>query len=314
MWLLFAPLAASPPRELTLQPARPLEEHAVLFVVDHEPSFQRRCLSSVRDLREAGQYTGPVVIVSDGHSPELRRESEALNARLLNVSTVLPADLYPVATPTPCGLLPRKRRDGASGYHLKALISMSPFWSERYRTLLFLDCGMKISAPVEPFFAIDRAGKLVAHSNRDPNGLARNLLDTELKQECSPTAYTQLLNRYGTQELAVDYFMSTLMLYDTELLRDGQALREVARLYREAGPFIDGDQSVLSLYWVVNRSAWLALPSLLPGRGQQCYFDYVPFPALGCSSYVAYKHEYKCVDCVPDCNGCGSDFDPHMRL
>ena len=111
-----------------------------------------------------------------------------------------------------------------------------------------------------------------------------------LHASCNASAHTQLIARFPRAPSS-DWFQSTVMLYPTSLLgRWDEALVAIVALYQAFGGIVEGDQDILSLYWIHQRQAARSLPM----QGPNCLYDYTfrkPHPSR-CQTFVLTKLSY----------------------
>lgn len=252
-----------------------------VLLASNEAYFSK-CSQTIRALRTTGNYIGAIEYVAfdNGALMSARMESGITNVRPLNV--VVP-DTVPSITP--CTLLHKKRRslNTSTAYLHKALVTMSPWWRALYRVILFLDCGIRVHKSIKPLLGMASAishydvPRFYAHSNAYPT--YEWSLRTGFHRNCSTSLYAQLKSEHN---LNSDYFQSTVMLYDTRLLQNLSAL---ISLYIRFGPIADGDQDILSLYYMSIVRHWTPLPV----GGPHCYYDYLARANTGCRSYILTK-------------------------
>lgn len=241
-----------------------------------------KCSQTVRELRTAGKYMGVVEYVAfdNGALWSARTDPGITNVRPLNL--VVP-DMIPSITP--CIFLAQKRRvfNASTAYLHKSLVTMSPWWKALYRMILYLDCGCHVHNSIRPLLTMSSMAtrinnpRFYAHSNAYPT--YEWSLRTGFHKKCSTSLYAQLESEYA---LDIDYFQSTIMLYDTRLL---QNLSTLISLYKRFGPIADGDQDILSLYFVNILRRWTPLSV----EGPHCYYDYLARVGTGCRSYIITK-------------------------
>lgn len=251
---------------------------AVLLASNH--MYFPRCEKTVNTLRTAGKYTGVVEYVAfdNGALRSARTVTGITNVRPLNL--VVPDTIPSI---TPCIFLAKKRRVASTAYLHKSLVTMSPWWRALYRQILYLDCGCKVHKPIGRLLMMSsmatriNIARFYAHSNAYPTyGWS---LRNGFHKKCSTSLYAQLESEYA---LDIDYFQSTIMLYDTRLLKN---LSTLISLYKRFGSIADGDQNILSLYFIHMLRRWTPLPV----GGPHCYYDYLARKGTGCHSYIITK-------------------------
>lgn len=262
----------------------PMHELAVLFAFD-DVAFLRSCEATILSLRHgAGNFTGPIEVVG----PEGLRFSKHLAVRTRTLAEVVAGSSVPLLPPRHCSSLNSKRAEGWAGYYFKALSSMSSFWASRYRRLIFMDCGMQVHSSLQPLLEFEPGPRIAAHSACYPEFISG--MENVIHPECGQATAEALMHAYPKAAKA-DYFQSTLMVYPTAMLGpSNRALHEIADLYHRFGAVVEGDQELLSLYWIHNRSAARTLPL----QGPHCLYDYLPRKPHphNCRSFVLTKLSY----------------------
>ncbi|KAL1528183.1 hypothetical protein AB1Y20_009543 [Prymnesium parvum] len=242
-----------------------MEDVAILFAFD-QVQYSIRCETTIYAVRREGNYSGPIEVVA----PRGFAFSRDYNLRMRTLEQVVGTSEVPLEPPRPCDLLNEKRRQGWRGYYTKTLASMSSYWAMRYRRIIFMDCGMQVHRSLAPLVSFDPGHRLVAHSACYPE--YKWGMEHVIHPECGKAAARELAFAYP-KALKADFFQSTLMIYPTDLLgRSHEALRDIVGLYQRFGAVVEGDQELLSLYWIHKRSAAGTLPLVAP----HCLYDYLP--------------------------------------
>jgi len=114
--------------------------------------------------------------------------------------------------------------------------------------IFYLDCGMKIFSDINPILNESCKDTILAHSDAYPT-YKRKLHGQFAKNN---EYFTKLETRF---DLNVDYFQSTIMLYDTNIITES-TLSEIIGLLQEYPIGILNDQCYLSLYFINVRKVW----------------------------------------------------------
>lgn len=107
--------------------------------------------------------------------------------------------------------------------------------------ILYLDCGVTIFSDITPILQEATEGRLVAFSDGYPKYIWK--LDCQFHRDSE--YYPLLSNAYNLQ---IDYFQTTLMLYDTNLIKEN-TLRNIIKLAETYPISKTNDQGILSLYF-----------------------------------------------------------------
>lgn len=261
-----------------------VKDVSLLFAFD-DVRLTTRCETTIFAVRSGqGNYSGPIEVVGP---PDLKFTRD-YHLHIRTIQQVVGWSNVPLQPPKHCSTLNEKRRRGWNGYYFKTLASMSSFWAYRYRRMIFIDCGMQVHKPLEPLLQFDPGPLIAAHSACYPEyqwGMSH-----VIHSSCDIATANSLFLAYPGAAQS-DYFQSTLMVYPTKLLgRSYQTLREIVDVYHRFGAVVEGDQELLSLYWIHNRSAARTLPLV----GPHCLYDYLPrkpHPQL-CETFVMTKLSY----------------------
>lgn len=123
--------------------------------------------------------------------------------------------------------------------------------------VFYLDSGCVIQGP------LDRMKKactprhfLYAHSDAYPFYTYRSL-DCQFRLEIAETQVKEKME--AKYNLDIDYFQSTLMIYNTKILQDNtvERLFELAEQYPMSTRM---DQGIMNLYWTCERKLWRQIP------------------------------------------------------
>jgi hypothetical protein len=120
---------------------------------------------------------------------------------------------------------------------------------KRWKTVLYIDCGMTIFAPIQPFFKIAQPYKLLAHSDAYPTHVWK-LKDQFNKNFDS--IYSEMLSRF---DLNIDYFQTTMLLFDTRIIHD-EMFQKIYSLALEYPITNSNDQGILALYFTNIEPLW----------------------------------------------------------
>jgi hypothetical protein len=136
-------------------------------------------------------------------------------------------------------------------YHL-----FTPFF-KRWRYVLYIDCGAKIYNNIAPILKTATPDTLLAHSDAYPTYQWK-------------LSY-QFINTDGMDwNLETDYFQSTIMLFDTNIIEDDtfQQLYELTEKYPVSKT---NDQGILNLYYICIKRKWKQIPM---GDETTYYYDF----------------------------------------
>ena len=122
---------------------------------------------------------------------------------------------------------------------------------KKWEYILYLDCGINIYSDIVDIINERQENKLVAHSDTYPS------FKKKLKDQFDDNK--DLFNKLNkTFNLDVDHFQTTIMLYDTSIIKDNtfNKLYELAKFIPIS---LTNEQAIMSLYFVLIKPKWKKL-------------------------------------------------------
>jgi len=113
---------------------------------------------------------------------------------------------------------------------------------KQWEYIFYLDCGIHIFSDISPMLNEITENTLLAHSDTYPTYEGK-LYDQFDKTDT--TYFTKLCNTY---DLNIDYFQTTIMLYDTTIIKN-DTYDNLLNLLLEYPISITNDQGVIALYF-----------------------------------------------------------------
>jgi hypothetical protein len=113
---------------------------------------------------------------------------------------------------------------------------------KQWSRIFYIDCGVRIFAPIAPMLDTFTPGKILAHSDAFPY-YKWNL---EVQFDKLEPYYSDLKSKY---DLTVDYYQTTIMYFDTDILSENipQELFNLTCTYPIS---LTNDQGIISLYFI----------------------------------------------------------------
>jgi len=108
--------------------------------------------------------------------------------------------------------------------------------------IFYLDCGITIFSDVSPMINEARENTLLAHSDAYPK------YEWKLHDQFDKTSIDYFTKLDATYNLNVDYFQTTIMLYDTKIIEEN-TYNELLNLLLEYPISITNDQGLIALYF-----------------------------------------------------------------
>ena len=113
---------------------------------------------------------------------------------------------------------------------------------KKWNYIFYLDCGINIFSDISPIINELTENTLIAHSDAYPT------YEWKLHNQFDKTNteyFTKLNNKYN---LNIDYFQTTIMLYDTKIIKD-DTYDNLLNLLTEYPISITNDQGIIALYF-----------------------------------------------------------------
>ena len=137
---------------------------------------------------------------------------------------------------------------------------------KRWDYIFYIDCGITIFSDILPILNEIQDNTLLAHSDAFPT-YQRKLHNQFSKNNTE--YYKKLSNKYN---LNIDYFQTTIMLYDTKIITEN-TYNEILNLLIEYPISITNDQGIISLYFTNINPLFKQIKT----HNEKIYFyDYIP--------------------------------------
>jgi len=131
--------------------------------------------------------------------------------------------------------------------------------------IFYLDCGITIFSDISPILNEITENTLLAHSDAYPT------YEWKLHNQFCKTNTTYFNNLNKKYNLYVDYFQTTIMLYDTNIIED-DTYNNLLNLLLEYPISITNDQGIIALYFTNIKPIWKQIKS----RNENMFFyDYL---------------------------------------
>lgn len=255
----------------------------VIVILSNEKHAER-AMSTIRMLRDAGQWSGDVVWLAVDYEPSIgfinEYRLEVLRRKMIDMTWLW--DLrqkYPFAD--------------TDGREKHKLIQFSKWWVfdpffKKWDSLLYLDAGMHISRPVQTIFSIPHKRLFVAPDDRFPfNDPAKNfrcqfssVMSAEYRnlEEYCANISSDLLDRGG-------YFLNCIWLMDTVLITD-DTIHDLIHLAHRFPISKTNEMAIMNLYFY---NKWQPLPESIDG---QYIFDWTERFGRGTKDYICLKYPH----------------------
>uniref|UniRef100_A0A6C0HL94 Nucleotide-diphospho-sugar transferase domain-containing protein n=1 Tax=viral metagenome TaxID=1070528 RepID=A0A6C0HL94_9ZZZZ len=131
--------------------------------------------------------------------------------------------------------------------------------------IFYLDCGITIFAEISPMLNTCTKNTLLAHSDAFPTYEWK--LHTQF-DKCNTNIFTKLNNTYN---LHVDYFQTTIMLYDTNII-DNNTYTDLINLTLKYPISKTNEQGIMALYFTNIKPCFTQIPT---HNENIHYYDYL---------------------------------------
>ena len=113
---------------------------------------------------------------------------------------------------------------------------------KQWNYIFYLDCGMKIFSDISPIINTMTENTLLAHSDAYPT------YEWKLYTQFDKTNIEYFTKLENTYNLNIDYFQTTIMLYDTKIIKN-DTYNDLMNLTYEYPISITNEQGIMALYF-----------------------------------------------------------------
>jgi hypothetical protein len=145
--------------------------------------------------------------------------------------------------------------------------------------IFYLDCGITIFTDIDPMIQECKSNTLLAHSDSYPTYQWK--LHDQFDKNNS-IYYTKLNNTY---KLNIDYFQTTIMLYDTNIIQENTH-DEILHLLLQYPISITNDQGIIALYFTNIRPLFQQIKT---NNYETFFYDYMARNEKYKNNYVMLK-------------------------
>ncbi len=230
-----------------------MSSNCVVFVCNFR--YLSKFVETCGALIDVGEYTGPIILVVgddinlSGLSthPFIKSHSDQI------IIHYCPDIVFSAETNSKINVVNTKAgKFGHKLFQFHKFHLFTPFFKQ-WRYVFYIDCGAKIFAPVAPILNIGKPGLLLAHSDAYPTYQWK--LSDQFRN-MFPEINSEMAKRWN---LDVDYFQSTIMLFDTAIIED-DTFRELCDLTKQYPVSGTNDQGILNLYFICIKNKWEQIP------------------------------------------------------
>jgi hypothetical protein len=225
---------------------------AACVVTLSDAAYWPRARRTLRDVRTAGDWRGPLVLIAVDFEPpaeELREAGVTLAPRFPRIDVRPFVERLPLSEPTADGREYRKLAQ------FEKLHAFQPWFAERYRRVVFLDAGLRVLAPLRrTLLALPWEGRFLAPDDtaREPGRTFRCQLETARW----PATLADLEAAHPGL-LDGRYFINCVWVYDTRL---GVTTADLVAATHRWPLWRTNEMGPMNVVLHFERAAWRAFP------------------------------------------------------
>lgn len=161
-------------------------------------------------------------------------------------------------------------------------IHMFDRYFKKWDYIFYIDCGVNICEPIQPIIDAREKNTLLAHSDAYPSYKWKLKVQFE---KCATDSQRNVLSKLNDNfDLSLDYFQTTIMLFDTSLIHYFTK-KNILDLAIEYPISCTNDQGIIALYFTNVENKWKQLPLHNTDKSLY-YYDYLKRNE---SKYIMYK-------------------------
>ncbi len=225
------------------------------------PSFVKTC----SQLIEIGKYTGDICLIIGQDLKDTIYEDPFIQNNYIRIQ-YFPEIQFSDEFIESITHLNRKPSWNEKLFQFHKFYLFHTFFKQ-WNYVLYMDCGVSILDDVAPVVAAKEPNTLLAHSDAYPT--------FEWKMGCqfdeTQTKYFDMLS--STFDLNRDYFQSTFMLFDTNIIKDS-TFSDIVNLAEKYPISKTNDQGILCLYFIYIEPVWKQLP-IKDAESNRYLYDYL---------------------------------------
>jgi hypothetical protein len=211
---------------------------AVVFVSNK--AYFHKFITTCSQLLTTGCYKGPICLVI---GDDLKNNSLLLHELIIKNNIIIkhfPDIQFPEMFLTIQRNLPRDAFWFKKIFQYHKLHLFNTFFKQ-WDYIFYIDCGISIMADIAPMLRCAAPGKMIANSDAQPAYVWK----LAIQFEQTHPLFTTLSSKY---DLNIDYFQTTIMLYDTRIIED-TTYNDLYKLTIEYPISRTNDQGIIALYF-----------------------------------------------------------------
>jgi hypothetical protein len=216
--------------------------------------YYRRARLTIDELRDAGGWTGDIVLMTIDFDPqpipgvEIHRVSHLCLDKLLEAYKTNPLKHCP------------DDRWRTKLYQWDKLQVFTDFF-RRWERVTFLDAGMRIIASVQPLLDLEWRGLLLGPDDTDHPASGSKKFRCQIETVSNPVAYQALVAEFGEGILDVtSYLLNCMFVFDTALL-DRIPFQELIDTMNTYPIAACNEMTIMNLVFHFRHHVWKAFPT-----------------------------------------------------
>ena len=256
----------------------------VVLVVND--AYFQKAIYTIHQLRTTGQYVETVVLITDESSYlNIMRHQDVLSQLQIQIKVFEDMDLTyimeKIRNETTDIESNRGKREITKTFQWHKIHVFDVFFKQ-WQMIFYLDAGIQIYNPIEPFWEILNDKCLIAHSDTYPETTYN--YSGQFKQKSYPDIFQQL-----TQEidLSGDHFQSTILLFHSDIICD--KTKNDLIFYANKYPISrTNEQAIMNVYFNGIHQLWKPLP---PIWKKKYTYDFMNRGELRLEDYIMTKYD-----------------------
>jgi hypothetical protein len=239
-------------------------DRCVVLVSDY--NYYQKTTETVQKLRTLGNYTDTVVLITDQASFDKVNLSfnDLLNELSITIKIFDPIDLTYILDM----IKKRPFTNSIDGRELNKTIQwnkihMFDVYFKQWKYIFYIDAGMNIYKPIEPFWDIIKQygnDVLIAHSDTYP------LFKNNFRDQYETQTYPEIFNELEKlADLSSDNFQSTIMLFHSDIINENTK-KELINYANKFPISRTNEQGIMNLYFNGIHKLWEPMPVYWNGK------------------------------------------------
>lgn len=222
----------------------------IVFVCNKK--YFNRFISTCTNLIEKGNYSGNIcLIIGDDLN-----NTNLLNHNLIKSNNIIVKYFPDIQFPD--SFYKINNNIGTDGRNKKKKfqwhkLHLFNVYFKQWEKIFYLDCGIKILKDISPILNIETTNTLLAHSDSYPTYKWKLFFQFD---KSKTSYYSKLEEKY---DLNIDYFQSTIMLYDTKIIEE-ETYKNLLNIAIKYPISKTNEQGIMNLYFNCEKKIWKQIP------------------------------------------------------